>query len=189
MTEQIKAWAVVDNQGQPIGTYYEKTDLEDELVEYNRIGINPPYKIIELTSTPKIKMTQAQFDEFRKLKMHNQTLRSALETVFENYNYDYAYPNLSNLLYQGGHVDRNQSQLEFAQLWASDNPEELVEIKKETRYLLVSKLDSDMFVEKNSDESFRFGVKPLVSSKFTDAEIEELGGDDWLAEMGIKRWK
>lgn len=177
MTEQIKAWAVVGKEDFIAYVSESRKRIEFALDSNQKHGTHAPYKIVELTSTPKIKMTQAEWEEFNSVDKF-ATVRDVLDNLLTNKNH---YPSLYKKLWS----NRN-AQVEFLQLWASENPEELVEIEQEQRYLLASKFSKGRYAQ-IKDNFANVYVFEDYATKFTQAEIDELGGDDWLAEMGLKK--
>lgn len=187
MAEQIKAWAVINKKGNINTNLYESEYAANtRLAELELVGKFPTYKIIELTSTPKIKMTQAEWDEFEVLKRirNNETFYITLAECIETTD----YPLLDERFY-----NNSNAQLEFAKLWASDTPEELVEIAKEKRYWLITKLDDSVYAKYTGvGEQSDYDLVGLVRGKdaasdFNEVEIEKLGGFDFLYEMGLKK--
>lgn len=93
---------------------------------------------------PRVKMTQAEFNEFNKLlSVGVSTIYDVFELISEDRGETDEFENLYDRLFENSTSEQAVSQLEFARLWADFNglhPEETIEIIPEKKWFVRSKL-------------------------------------------------
>ena len=111
-----------------------------------RLGI-PLYTAEQLH--PRVKMTQDEFDEFKKLlSVGISTIYEAFDVIDSDRGEMDEFEQLYNRLFTNGVNEQVKQQNEFAKLWADfnpDNPEETIEIVPDMKWFVRSK-------EKEEDE-------------------------------------
>lgn len=190
MTEQIKAWAV-SNLNEPFFILYDKQeDALETTKRYDKVGIDY-YEIIELTSTPKIKMTQAEWDEFKLIKKEYEDESYTIFGVLNGLNNSFSHCVWPKLLFNSDlpTKERDKHMEHFIKLLTSDNPEELVEIEEEKRFNLASKLVPSMIFWKTTNgwHTGNMAFRDDERYTLTQNQIAKLGGDDFLNEMGLEK--
>lgn len=105
-----------------------------------RLGI-PLYTADQLH--PRVKMTQAEFDEFKKLlSVGISTIYEAFDVIDSDRGEMDEFEQLYNHLFTNGVNEQVKQQNEFAKLWADfnpDNPEETIEIVPDMKWFVRSK--------------------------------------------------
>ena len=121
MTEPV-AWRA-KNIGYDVYTIYDHKPLYFDTVE-------PLYTAEQLH--PRVKMTQAEFDEFKKLLLiGTRTIYVAFDEIVSGRGETDEFEQLYNRLFTNGVNEQVEQQNEFATLWANynpDDPEETIEI-------------------------------------------------------------
>lgn len=109
-----------------------------------RLGI-PLYTAEQLH--PRVKMTQAEFDEFKKLlSVGISTIYEAFDVIDSDRGEMDEFEQLYNRLFTNGVNAQSQSQIEFSKLWDSlstSSPEETIEIVPDMKWFVRSK-ESDI---------------------------------------------
>lgn len=128
MTEPI-AWKILkkSNWRWEIVTDYPNNYIYQEAI--------PLYTAEQLQ--PRVKMTQAEFDEFNRLAGDN-----VYYALYKVANHEEFYPSLYKRLFKIDRVESNIAQTEFAGLWSDydqDNPEEKIEIVPDMKWFVRSK--------------------------------------------------
>jgi len=126
---------------------------------------------------PRVKMTQAEFDEFEKLsKLGVDTIYDALDLVNSDRGETDEFENIYNRLFGGDNFIKIQkNQLEFSNLWAYYNPEEpdvMIEIIPDKKWFVISKdLDDGIYyVMGVIDERY-----PAFNSALNELEVAKFG--------------
>ena len=105
-----------------------------------RLGI-PLYTADQLH--PRVKMTQAEFDEFKKLlSVGISTIYEAFDVIDSDRGEMDEFEQLYNRLFTNGVNAQSQSQIEFSKLWDSlstSSPEETIEIVPDMKWFVRSK--------------------------------------------------
>lgn len=110
---------------------------------------------------PKVKMTKAEFDEFKQLFAVEDYASLAIGTIER---VDITFNNLKNKIFSGSVNNRVKNENEFNTLWANYNPdnlEETIEIVK----------------DKKQDEFFKQTLDRIVSEPKVKKVLEMLGDD------------
>lgn len=125
----------------------DKYDDCGPLLQFNEPS--PTWDIIEELYTkeqlhPHVKMTQAEFDEFKKLSESGvDTIYDAFDLVYTDRGETDEFENIYNRLFGGDDFIKTQkNQLEFSNLWAYYNPEEpeeMIEIVPSMKWFVRSK--------------------------------------------------
>ena len=105
--------------------------------------ITPLYTAEQLH--PRVKMTQAEFDEWNELYQYN-TLFSSAMALLDDDKYVEKYNNLYMKIYTGEDAQNIYNEAVFAELWAEydpDHPEETIEIVHDMKWFVRSKDKND----------------------------------------------
>lgn len=162
---------------EPVAYRFRETNKTYSFIDSRFMGTNPlqgqPLYTTEQLH-PRVKMTQAEFDEFKKLKSLNPTvdLIAILKIVSS-----FKYKNLQSRL-----VCSIENQTEFATLWLRgryERLEELIEIVPTMKWFVRSKelnLENNYyyFVGKRSDDYWpTYGYKRAAKHFDTKEEAEK----------------
>ena len=179
MTTNNKAWAIVHPIKGIIATANNHQDimyLRDTTHNYFE------NKVVELGVQEKIRLTPNEW----------MAVKKALNDYYFFYNFlEEMQPDniLFDRFFNGSKEYRQEQQADFARLWASDKPEELVEIEKEKKYKLLFKATNrhQFLVEAGTKNAHIAYSKENKVQCYTQSEIDALGGDEKLAEWGVKK--
>lgn len=140
MTEPV-AYYRENSNGMRI--YYDRIMLPE--LDNNDIKVKPLYDKNSLH--PRVKMTQAEFDEFKKLlSVGISTIYEAFDVIDSDRGEMDEFEQLYNRSFTNGVNEQVKQQNEFAKLWADfnpDNPEETIEIVPDMKWFVRSKEPDD----------------------------------------------
>lgn len=131
-----------------------------------RLGI-PLYTAEDLH--PRVKMTQAEFDEFKKiLSVSISTIYEALDEINSDRGEMDEFEQLYNRLFTNGVNEQVKQQNEFATLWANynpDNPDETIEIVPNMKWFVRTKqkVKDDVIDYLMISDDVWFGWHPFVT--------------------------
>lgn len=136
MTEPVAYYRENSNG---IRIYYDKEMLPE--LDNNDIKVKPLYDKNSLH--PRVKMTQSEFDEFKKLlSVGISTIYEAFDVIDSDRGEMDEFEQLYNRLFTNGVNAQAQSQIEFSKLWDSlstSSPEETIEIVPDMKWFVRSK--------------------------------------------------
>lgn len=154
----------------------EVSFLDDDsyLGTLDQIGDASELEFPEYLVNGKIKMTQAEKDEFDKLNEEWTTLSLAISAINDEF---LKYPLLHNKLFcRMTFAEENEAQNEFARAWAD---QDLIMVgPKEKHYTVRVPHTKDIFYYKENDGNLRCGTEGNdLCFKFTKEELVEYNLD------------
>lgn len=149
MTNKIEAWAVVRTDGTLMQTYNSESAALSAAIKWKAQSVSTTkpedYRVVRLVEetqpeeeTPKVKMTQAEFDEFKDL-FDRGNVYFFLSKVIEH---ESQYPNLFKRLVTATKKGDDISQIRFAKLYQEfdpEHPEKTVEVERKKKWFVRSK--------------------------------------------------
>lgn len=144
MSEEPVAYLQLDIHGE------EMVHIEKDMSGYET---KPLYTKAQIQ--PKVKMTQAEFDEFNELFIRHTSISGSFMAIY-NTN---LYPRIKNLILSDDPVESSKNELSFAKLFYNydpDNPEETIEIVPTKKWFVRSKEKSE--IEEDNRYSWLYDI-------------------------------
>lgn len=118
-----------------IGDWHISTSKPEPEWDYKKV--EPLYTRDQLM--PRVRFTQAEFDEFKNLFTVTDYASQAIATIISVSN---AFKHLEKRIFSGSVDNRVKNENEFNRLWANyepEHPEDTIEISKPKKWFVVSK--------------------------------------------------